>query len=88
MDGGRNEEARGARARRAIGWVLAVLALALLPSVVPGWSAGGRVQAGEPEGRSGPLGRDRARRGDVQIRHYESPTSITRPPAFRISLRS
>jgi dienelactone hydrolase len=76
MAGGRNEKARGGRARRAIGWVPAVLALALLPSLGPGWSAGGRLQAGEKEGQSRPPGRDRARRAEAEpphggVRRYE-----------------
>ena len=50
------------RARRAIGWVPAVLALVLMSSLVLGWSAGGRLQAGEKEGQSGPSGRDPGRR--------------------------
>ena len=76
MAGGRNEEARGGRTRRAIGWVTAVLALAFSSSLVPGWSAGGRLQAGEQEGRSGSSSRDRARRAEAEpphggVRRYE-----------------
>ena len=76
MAGGRNEKARAGRARRVIGWVPAALALALVSFPVPEWSPGGRVQAGEDEGRGRPSDRDGARRDEPKpphggVRRYE-----------------
>jgi acetyl esterase/lipase len=74
MAGGRNKQARGNDARRVIGWTLAVLAIVV--SLMNAWLAGGHVQAGEDEGRSGPSGRQRAHRAEPEpphggVRRYE-----------------
>ncbi len=74
MAGGRNDEARGHDARRLIGGTLAVLAL--VGSVIPAGPAGGRVRAGEDEGRGGASGRQRARQEEPEpphggVRRYE-----------------
>src|SRR5262245_35703709 len=54
MDGGRNAEPRGQRARRLIGGTPAVLALALTATLAMGWWAGCRLQAGEGEAGARP----------------------------------
>ncbi len=68
MAGGRNEQVRVGSARRAIGWVPAALAVALLPALALAWPTGGRLQAGE-EPNKGASSRDGAHRDEPEPPH-------------------
>lgn len=76
MDGGQNEQARLRRARRTIGRMPAILGLAFLSILTPGWSGAGRLPAGEDDGRGGPAEHDGGRQARPEsphgaVRRYE-----------------